>query len=78
MHANLYGKKHKTLNECIYDAIYLDDNCDIYGKDKPLSGANSRSTTSRTTHETGKDQPKEAEAMVEMIMKRMKQVFRPP
>ena len=78
LHANLYGKKHKTLNECIYDAIDLDNNCDIYGKDKPLSGADSRSTTSKNTQETGKDQPKEAEAMVEMIMKRMNQVFRPP
>ena len=77
LHANLYGRKHKTLNECIYDAIDLDDNCDIYGKDKPITGADTRSTTSRGTQETGKDQNKD-EAMVEMIMKRMNQVFRPP
>ena len=31
LHANLYGKKHDTLNECIKDAIDFDDNCEIYG-----------------------------------------------
>ena len=25
LHFDLYGKKHETLNECIYDAIDLDD-----------------------------------------------------
>ena len=30
LHANLYGKKHDTLNECIKNAIDLDDNCEIY------------------------------------------------
>ena len=71
LHADLYAKKHKTLNECIYDAIDLDDNCDIYGKDKPIFGVDSLSTTSRGTQETTKDPSHEAEAMVEMIMKRM-------
>ena len=78
MHADLYAKKHKNLNECIYDGIDLDDNCDIYGKDKPISGVDSLSTTSRGTQETTKDPSHEAEAMVEMIMKRMNQVFKPP
>ena len=71
LHADLYAKKHKTLNECIYDAIDLDDNCDIYGKDKSISGVDSLSTTSRGTQETTKDPSHEAEAMVEIIMKRM-------
>ena len=71
LHLDLYAKKHKTLNECIYGAIDLDDNCDIYGKDKPIFGVDSMSTTSRGTQETTKDQSHEAEAMIEMIMKRM-------
>ena len=71
LHADLYNKKHKTLNECIYDAIDLDDNCDIYGKDNSIFGLDSQTTTSRNTHETRKDKTNEAEAMVEMIMKRM-------
>ena len=74
LHADLYNKKHKTLNECMYDAIDLDNNCDIYGTDKPISGLDSQSTTSRNTHETGKDKTNKAEAMVEMIMKRMNQL----
>lgn len=28
LHANLYGRKHETLNECIKEAIDLDDNGD--------------------------------------------------
>ena len=71
LHANLYIKKHKTLNMCTYDAIDLDDNCDIYGKDKPISGLDSQSTTSKNTQEIGKKKMNEVEAMVEMLMKRM-------
>ena len=78
LHADLYAKKHKTLNECIHDAIDLDDNCDIYGKDKPISGVDSLSSTSKNTQNTNKDKANKAEAMVEMIMKRMNQVFKPP
>ena len=44
LHADLYTKKHKTLNNCIVDAIDLDDNYDIYGKDKPISGTKIQST----------------------------------
>ena len=48
LHADLYAKKHKTLNKCIHDAIDLNNNCDIYGKDKPISRVDSLSTTSRS------------------------------
>lgn len=30
LHMSIYGKKHGTLNECIQDAIDLDDNCDLF------------------------------------------------
>ena len=43
LHASLYGKKHTVLNDCIYDAIDMDDNCDIYGKDKPLTALDASS-----------------------------------
>ena len=64
MHAYLYAKKHKTFNECIYDAIVLDDNCDIYAKDKPISKVDSLSSTSRNTQEPNKDKSYKVEAMV--------------
>ena len=67
LHADLYAKKHKTLNECITDAIDLDDNCDIYGKDKPISGIENQSTAS--SNETSRNRVDEKEAMVELIMK---------
>ena len=41
LHADLYAKKHKTMKECIHDAIDLDDNYDIYGKDKPIPSTKS-------------------------------------
>ena len=77
LHAYLYAKKHKTLKECIHDAIDLDDNCDIYGKDKTISGTQSQSTAS-SSGDTGRNKTNETEAMVELIMKRMNQVFKPP
>ena len=43
-----------------------------------ILGVDSLSSTSRSTQETSKDKSNEAEAMVEMIMKRMNQVFKPP
>ena len=55
LHVDFYAKKHKALNECIYDAIDLDDNCDIYSRDKPIPRVDSLSSTSRTTQETSKD-----------------------
>lgn len=32
LHADLHGMKHKTLNECVHNAIDLDDNCDYTAK----------------------------------------------
>ena len=48
LHASLYSKKHKTLNECIHDAIDLDDNCDIYGKYKAISESDTLGMRSAT------------------------------
>ena len=77
LHVDLYAKKHKTLKECINDAIDLDDNYDIYGKDKPISGTESQGTAS-SSGDIGKNKTNKIEAMVELIMKRMNQVFKPP
>ena len=53
LHAYLYAKKHKTLKECINNAIDLDDNCDIYGKDKLISGTESQSTATQVAKRAG-------------------------
>lgn len=74
LHANWYGRKHKGLNECIADAIDLDDNCDIYGIDKPISGTDA---SSQTSGNTARSNPTDAEALVGLIMKKMNQVFKP-
>ena len=31
LHANLYEKRHRALNDCIKDAIDFDDNYELYG-----------------------------------------------
>ena len=60
LHADLYAKKHKTLNQCIANVINLDDNCDIYGKDKPISGTKPKSIANSS--ETGRNKPNKTEA----------------
>ena len=76
LHANLYAKKHNTLNSCIKDAIDFDDNCEIFGNVN--ASARSETSSTKNTIETGKGQPIDAEAIAEMVMKKMNQVFRPP
>ena len=76
LHANLYAKKHNTLNACIKDAIDFDDNCEIFGNVN--ASARSETSSTKNTIETGKNHPIDAEAIAEMVMKKMNQVFRPP
>ena len=45
LHANLYGCRHGTLNECIKDAIDFDDNSELFGNvDKQLHSLDISST----------------------------------
>ena len=76
LHANLYGKKHDTLNECIKDAIDFDNNCEIYGNvDKKIhSPSETSSVKSGKTQETS---PVEADAIADLVVKKMNQVFKP-
>ena len=46
LHATLYMKHHKNLNECIHDAIDYDDNCGEELKGKYMSSNISASTSS--------------------------------
>ena len=69
---NLYGKKRKTINECIQDAIDLSDNCDIYGKpDLRLEFLNQ--TLNETPENTKRTHT--AEEMEELIMDKMRYVY---
>ena len=61
----------------MHEAIDIDDNCNIYGKDRPILRLDSASTTSKITQQDNKDRANEAKEMVELIMKRMSEVFRP-
>ena len=76
LHDNLYGKKHDILNECIKDAIDFDDNCKIYGNvDKKIhSPSKTSSVKSGKTQETYRV---EADAIADLVVKRMNQVFKP-
>ena len=68
LHANLYAKKHDTLNSCIKDAIDFDDNCKIFGNVN--ASARSETSSTKNTIETGKSHPVNAEAIAEMVMKK--------
>ena len=73
LHANVYAKKHDTLNSCIKYAIDFDNNCKNFSN----VNASARSKTSSTTNtiETGKSHPVDVKAIAEMVMKNMNQVF---
>ena len=72
LQANLYGKKHNTINECIQDAIDLSDNCDIYGK--PESRLESSSQSLNEIPENTK-RTYTTEEMVELVMDKMRYVY---
>ena len=75
LHANLYGQKHDTLNECIKDAIDLDDNCELFGNvDKKV---NSSDTFSAKSGKTRDSTPMEADAIANLVIKKMKEMFKP-
>ena len=46
--------KYKTLNECVTDAIDLDDNCIIFGGTSPRSSDSRQSHASTTKNEEPK------------------------
>ena len=70
LHANLYGKKHDTLNECIKDAKKFDDNCEIYGNvDKKIHSPSK--TTSVKSGKTQETSPVEANAIDDLVVKKM-------
>ena len=70
LHANLYGKKHDTLNECIKDAIDFDDNCKIYGNvDKKIhSPSKTSSVKSGKTQETSLV---DVDAIADLVVKKI-------
>ena len=75
LHANLYGKKHDTLNECIKDAIDFDDNYEIYGNvDKKIHLPSK--TSSVKSGKTQEASPVEADAIVDLMVKKMNQIFK--
>ena len=73
--ANLYGQKPDTLNECIKDAIDLDDNCKLSGNvDKK---GNSSTTSSDRSGKTKYSTPMEADTIADLVIKKMNQMFKP-
>ena len=66
LHANMYGRRHDTLNECIKDAIDFDDNCDLYGNvDKKVNSSDASSTQSEKTNEAT---PVKADAIADLVI----------
>lgn len=74
LHVNLYGKRHESLKACIKDAIDLDDNCKIYGNINVSIHSNASSTKSSKTNKT---YLANTDAIADLVMKKMNQVFKP-
>ena len=78
LHVNLYSKKHRAvINECILDAINLDDNCDNFGNTSShLSGL--EYSTVKSSEFGRLNQPNTAEAIAEEVIKCMNLAMRQP
>ena len=76
LHANLYGKNHDTLYNCIKDAIDFDDNCEIYGNvDKKIhSPSETSSLKSGKTQETSLAK---TDVISDLVVKKMNKVLKP-
>ena len=75
LHANLYGRKHDTLNKCIRDAIDLDDNCELFSNvDKKVKSSDTSSAKSEKTRDSA---PMGADAIADLVIKKMNEIFRP-
>ena len=63
----MYGQKHDTFNECIRDAIDLDDNCELFGNvDKKV---NFFDTSSAKSEKTRDSTPIQADAIADLVIK---------
>ena len=71
----IYGQKHDTLNECIRDAIDLDDNCELIGNvDKKVTSSN---TSSAKSEKTRGSTPMQANAIATLVIRKMNEMFKP-
>lgn len=75
LHAHLYAKKHTSFNECCLDAMDYDDNFEVdsesSGKDKRNLFARALDSSSSATKEMN------PEAIVEIVLKKMGQLYHP-
>ena len=76
LHANIYAKKHDTLNKSIKDAIDFNDNYKIYENvDKKIhSPSETSSVKSGKTQETSLV---ETNVIANLVVKKINQVFEP-
>ena len=69
LHATLYMKHHKNLNQCINDAIDYDDNC---GDDEKKDNKGSRASSSTSSIAS------QVEEITRGVIKKMQQLYGPP
>ena len=69
LHAALYMKHHKNLNQCINDAIDYDDNCDRKTKRDDSSSRASGSSKSTTS---------QMDELIKGVTDKMQQLYGPP
>ena len=77
LHAHLYAQKHSTFNECCLDAMDYDDNFDIGSVSSHSSARDDRQSREKSTT-TNESRDTNPERLVEMVLKRLGQTYRPP
>ena len=71
----MYREKHEKLNICIQNVIDFDDNCEIYGN---ISlGVRSDKFSSHDDRGLTRSQGPNADAITDLVIKRMNHVFGP-
>ena len=70
LHASLYMKHHKNLNQCINDAVDFDDNCGTMDKKSEVKSYGASSSNSSVASQV--------EEITKGVMEKMQQLYGPP
>ena len=78
LHAHLYVKKHKKLNECCIDAMDVEDNMDFSNDSSQEEEPSGQQGPSRDLAPRATTTNLSLEKIVDIVMRRMGQLYHPP
>ena len=78
LHAHLYVKKHKKLNECCIDAMDFEDNMDLSNDSSHEGEPSGQQESNRDLAPTSTTTNLTSEQIADIVMRRMGQLYHPP